>query len=118
MISQLFVILIAHFHLMPILAQEERNYVLERHGNDIMWCVTSKEELTKCQDLSNAVDEAQKLSEVTFGSYYRKILCKHYTSKDECMKLIDEGLRCVQTLSNWLHNFKMSFLIDCSNAHT
>ncbi len=76
--------------VVPILAQD-RNYDLEREGNDVMWCVTSKEELAKCQALADAVNEAQALSELAFGSYYRRILCKHYTSKDECMKLIDEG---------------------------
>ena len=88
----LLLISVIHCCLVPILAQEPKNYDLERHGNDLMWCVISLEELAKCQALANAVDEAQKLSEVTFGSYYRRILCKHYTSKNECMKLIDEGL--------------------------
>lgn len=78
--------------LEPILAQV-KNYDIERQGNDIMWCVISKEELAKCQALAVAVNEAQRESELAFGSYYRRILCKHYTSKDECMKLIDEGSR-------------------------
>ena len=70
----------------------EENYNLAREGKDLMWCVTSREELEKCQALSKAVQDAQDDSEFAFGSYYRKILCKHFTSKDECMKLIDEGL--------------------------
>ena len=73
------------------LEDTDSNYYLERHGNDVMFCVTSAEELQKCQELSEAVTTAQELSEFAFGSYYRKILCKQYTSKDECMKLIDEG---------------------------
>ena len=69
----------------------EDNYRLERKGNDIMWCVTSKEELAKCEALAQAVKEDQEVSELAFGSYYRNILCKQYFSKDECMKLIDDG---------------------------
>ena len=81
--------------LIPLAFSQEstfdENYNLARQGNDLMWCVTSKEELEKCLALSKATQEAQEYSELAFGSYYRKILCKHFTSKDECMKLIDEG---------------------------
>ena len=74
-------------------AQRDRNtnYNLERQNNDLMWCVTSNDELNKCQAMAEAINTAQYLSEFAFGSYYRKILCKLYNSKDECMKLIDEG---------------------------
>ena len=81
--------------LIPLALGQQTNfddaYNLARQGNDLMWCVTSKEELEKCQALSKAVEADQADSELAFGSYYRKILCKHFTSKDDCMKLIDEG---------------------------
>ena len=94
-----FVILTFQNVLVPaVMAQGQRkNYDLEREGNDLMWCVITPEELAKCQALADAVNKAQTESESLsdhtkgFGSYYRRILCKHYPSKDECMKLIDEG---------------------------
>lgn len=68
-----------------------KNYDLVREGNEIMWCVTSAEELAKCEAMAEAIDEDQLRSELAFGSYYRKIKCKQFSSKDECMKLIDAG---------------------------
>ena len=56
-----------------------------------MWCVTSLEELEKCRALADAVTAENQNNPNTFGSYFRKIMCKRYTSKDECMKLIDTG---------------------------
>ena len=47
-------------------------YNLARQGNDLMWCVTSKEELEKCQALSKAVEATQADSELAFGSYTEK----------------------------------------------
>merc|ERR1711935_15860 len=90
---------IFQYVLVPMaLAQgQTKNYDLVRQGNDLMWCVITPEELAKCQALADAVNKAQTESEQFsdhtkgFGSHYRKILSKHYPSKDDCMKLIDEG---------------------------
>ena len=69
----------------------QEDYLTKRKGNDLMWCVTSLEELEKCRALADAVTAENQNNPDTFGSYFRKILCKRYTSKDECMKLIDTG---------------------------
>ena len=69
----------------------QEDYLTKRKGNDLMWCVTSLEELEKCRALADAVTTENQNNPNSFGSYFRKILCKRYTSKDECMKLIDTG---------------------------
>jgi len=69
----------------------QEDYATKRKGNDLMWCVTSLEELEKCRALADAVTTENQNNPNSFGSYFRKILCKRYTSKDECMKLIDTG---------------------------
>lgn len=71
--------------------QHEEGYELTRHPDDIMFCVTSEEELAKCEAFAAAAARDHLRNEATFGSYYRPILCKQYTSHDECMRLIDEN---------------------------
>ena len=71
--------------------QEETSLDLERKGNDIMWCCLSQEELEKCLALSRATSEDHTKDEFAFGSYFRRIKCKLYSNKDECMRLIDEN---------------------------
>jgi hypothetical protein len=66
-------------------------YELTRGLEDVMFCVLSNEELAKCQALSEAVARDHLRNEKTFGSYYRPILCKQYSSHDECMRVIDEN---------------------------
>ena len=39
------------------------------------------------------VEKDQNEDETAFGSYYRRILCKRYTTRDECMKVIDFNRR-------------------------
>ena len=71
--------------------QANDGYELTRQPDDLMFCVLSEEELTKCEAFADAAARDHRRNEATFGSYYRPILCKQYTSHDECMRVIDEN---------------------------
>ena len=72
---------------------KEDRYV-SREGNDLMWCVLSMEEYAKCRHFAEMVEKDQmETNELAFGSYFRRVRCKRYTTRDECMKVIDFNRR-------------------------
>ena len=69
---------------------DDQDEYVYRQGNDILWCCLSKEEVAKCRSFADAVEEDHLADEITFGSYYRKVKCRQFQNKDECMRLIDD----------------------------
>lgn len=55
-------------------------------SNNITWCTTSPEEQKKCIAFSLAVERDM----ISFGSDYKKIICKQGANKDDCMSLLDQ----------------------------
>ena len=77
-------------HIRGQIDDEELDHQVRR-DNDLMWCCLTEEELKKCRKLSRAMETDQEESDISFGSAYRKLRCKLYSTKYECMRKIDEN---------------------------
>ncbi|QQP38918.1 Melanotransferrinlike [Caligus rogercresseyi] len=76
-------------------------YHSARNEEDIMWCCLSQEEVQKCYDFAKAAEELHKEDETIFGSYYRRLKCKLYHNKNECMRVIDENRPVILISCAW-----------------
>uniref|UniRef100_A0A146M2V3 Melanotransferrin n=1 Tax=Lygus hesperus TaxID=30085 RepID=A0A146M2V3_LYGHE len=69
--------------------------ILEKSAeNTVTWCTIGEEETKKCQAFSRSVIAANR----TFGGDYLFLDCKRTTSKEDCMKMIEEDKATLTTL--------------------